>query len=164
MVYEQLISNMLEQLAHTFELFSTDEASEHTYFAHFFNPALAPPQIAGLPDLLTAQATQANLEALVEPREVFYDRRNRFLDHVLDQLTAGLGGEMRRQFDQLVAREGLHRGQLADVRVVDRAKCLLIQYRGLTEEQAHRAIEKQAMDTRQTRVAVAQTVIDHYDE
>ena len=54
--------------------------------------------------------------------------------------------------------------KLADVRVVDRAKCLLIQYRGLTEEQAHRAIEKQAMDTRQTRVAVAQTVIDHYDE
>lgn len=48
--------------------------------------------------------------------------------------------------------------------MVDRAKCLLIQYRGLTEEQAHRAIEKQAMDTRQTRVAVAQTVIDHYDE
>ena len=35
---------------------------------------------------------------------------------------------------------------------------------GMTEEQAHRAIEKQAMDTRQTRVAVAQTVIDHYDE
>lgn len=54
--------------------------------------------------------------------------------------------------------------KLADVRVIDRAKCLLIQYRGLTEEQAHRAIEKQAMDTRQTRVAVAQTVIDHYDE
>ena len=41
---------------------------------------------------------------------------------------------------------------------------ILIQYRGLTEEQAHRAIEKQAMDTRQTRVAVAQTVINHYDE
>ena len=51
-----------------------------------------------------------------------------------------------------------------DVRVIDRAKCLLIQYRGMTEEQAHRAIEKQAMDTRQTRVAVAQTVINHYDE
>ena len=54
--------------------------------------------------------------------------------------------------------------KLTDVRVVDRAKCLLIQYCGMTEEQAHRAIEKQAMDTRQTRLIVAQGIIARYDE
>ncbi len=83
MVYEQLVANMLEQLAHTGELFSTDETSLHTYFTHYFDPAASPLEIAQLPDLLTGVATQANLNALVEPQEVFYDRRNRFLDHLL---------------------------------------------------------------------------------
>jgi len=71
---------------------------------------------------------------------------------------------LRNRLMTVCAEKAKLEKKLADVRVVDRAKCLLIQYRGLTEEQAHRAIEKQAMDTRQTRVAVAQTVIDHYDE
>lgn len=71
---------------------------------------------------------------------------------------------LRNRLMTVCAEKARLEKKLADVRVIDRAKCLLIQYRGLTEEQAHRAIEKQAMDTRQTRVAVAQTVIDHYDE
>ena len=71
---------------------------------------------------------------------------------------------LRNRLMTVCAEKAKLEKKLADVRVVDRAKCLLIQYRGLTEEQAHRALEKQAMDTRQTRVAVAQTVIDHYDE
>lgn len=71
---------------------------------------------------------------------------------------------LRNRLMAVCAEKAKLEKKLADVRVIDRAKCLLIQYRGMTEEQAHRAIEKQAMDTRQTRVAVAQTVINHYDE
>lgn len=53
--------------------------------------------------------------------------------------------------------------KLAELRQVDRAKCVLIQYLGMTEEQAHRHIEKQAMDTRQTKLAVAQSIISTYE-
>ncbi len=52
--------------------------------------------------------------------------------------------------------------KLADQRLVDRAKCVLIQYLGMSEEQAHRYIEKQAMDQRQTKTAVARAVLATY--
>ena len=55
------------------------------------------------------------------------------------------------------------RRKLAEQRTVDRAKCMLIQHAGLTEEQAHRHIEKQAMDTRQTKMAVAQSILAAYE-
>ena len=52
--------------------------------------------------------------------------------------------------------------KLEEMRLMDRAKCMLIQCRGLTEQQAHRQIEKRAMDTRQTRGAVALEILDAY--
>lgn len=54
--------------------------------------------------------------------------------------------------------------KLAELRVVDRAKCLLIERRGMTEEQAHHCIEKRAMDTRQTRLAVAQSIVSGLEQ
>lgn len=53
--------------------------------------------------------------------------------------------------------------KLSELRLIDRAKCVLIQYRGLTEEQAHRQIEKQAMDARQTKAAVARAILSEYE-
>ena len=52
--------------------------------------------------------------------------------------------------------------KLEEMRLVGRAKCMLMQYQGLTEQQAHRQIEKQAMDSRQTRGAVALEILDTY--
>lgn len=51
--------------------------------------------------------------------------------------------------------------KVEDIKKVDRAKCLLIQYNNMTEEQAHRYIEKQAMDARLTRRQVADKIIDY---
>ena len=48
---------------------------------------------------------------------------------------------LRNRLMTVCAEKAKLEKKLADVRVIDRAKCLLIQYRGLTEEQAHRAIE-----------------------
>lgn len=82
--FEQIIANWLEQLAHTNELFSTDETLDRTYFGHYFDPGAPAPEIAELADLWTAPAmTAADLQTLLEPRAVYYDRRNRFLDHLL---------------------------------------------------------------------------------
>ncbi len=53
--------------------------------------------------------------------------------------------------------------KLAELRLTGRAKCLLIQYKGMSEAEAHRYLEKTAMDTRQNRGKVAQEVIDSLD-
>ena len=45
--------------------------------------------------------------------------------------------------------------KMAEIRLVNRAKWQLIDQRGMTEQDAHRYIEKQAMDRCVTRRAVA---------
>ena len=53
--------------------------------------------------------------------------------------------------------------KIEEIRLVDRAKCCLIQYLNMTEAQAHRHIEKQAMDTRRTRREVAEGILQTYE-
>ena len=55
------------------------------------------------------------------------------------------------------------RQKIEDIRIVDRAKCLLISYHGMNEQEAHRCIEKQAMDMRTTRRAIAEGIIKTYE-
>lgn len=50
-----------------------------------------------------------------------------------------------------------------DLRVVDRAKCTLIQHLNMTEAQAHRYIEKKAMDSRLSKRTVAEDILKTYD-
>ena len=54
--------------------------------------------------------------------------------------------------------------KLEEIRVVDRAKLLLIDALHMTENQAHKFIEKQAMDLRITRRAVAERIIKTYEQ
>lgn len=53
--------------------------------------------------------------------------------------------------------------KIEEIRLVDRAKCTLIQYLGMSEPQAHRYIEKQAMDLRLTRREVSERVLKTYE-
>ena len=53
--------------------------------------------------------------------------------------------------------------KLAQVRLVSRAKCCLIELGRMTEAEAHRYIEKKAMDPRRDRAEVAQEILDSYD-
>ncbi len=53
--------------------------------------------------------------------------------------------------------------KIEEIRLVDRAKCALIQYLRLTEAQAHRYIEKQAMDMRLSKFEVAQGILKTYE-
>ena len=50
-----------------------------------------------------------------------------------------------------------------EIRLVDRAKCALIQYLGMSEATAHRYIEKQAMDLRKTKVQIAEGILKTYE-
>lgn len=52
---------------------------------------------------------------------------------------------------------------LNDFKLIDRAKCALVQYLGMTEKDAHRFIEKQAMDRRQMRREIALDILKTYE-
>lgn len=52
--------------------------------------------------------------------------------------------------------------RLDDVKLIDRAKCCLIEYLKLTEPQAHRHIQKQAMDQRVSQRTVAEDILKTY--
>lgn len=54
--------------------------------------------------------------------------------------------------------------KIEEIRLVNRAKICLMQYLKFTEPQAHRYIEKQAMDTRQTRKDVALNILSVYEK
>ncbi len=84
MVFEQLLTNALAQLAHTADLFSLAPAVNRTVFVNVFSEAL----IKGFGDItqpvmaLPATALPA-LEAITETLPEFYERRDRFLNHLL---------------------------------------------------------------------------------
>lgn len=50
-----------------------------------------------------------------------------------------------------------------ELKVIDRAKCLLIEHMRITEEEAHRVLEKEAMDSRMSRVRVAKKVLERFE-
>ena len=53
--------------------------------------------------------------------------------------------------------------KIEEIRIVDRAKLILIQVLKMTEPQAQRYIEKQSMDLRQTRLTTAENILRTYE-
>ncbi len=53
--------------------------------------------------------------------------------------------------------------KIEELKIIDRAKCLLIEKLKMTETQAHRHIEKQAMDLRQTKKTIAENILKTYE-
>lgn len=68
------------------------------------------------------------------------------------------GENMRRLSDE---NTELSR-RLSDAKVINRAKCCLIQYLNFTEEQAQQHISRLAMDSRRTKREVAEDVLRTY--
>lgn len=54
--------------------------------------------------------------------------------------------------------------KISQIRLVSRAKCCLVEHEHLTEAEAHRRIEKLAMDTRRDRTEIAQEILDSYED
>jgi len=55
------------------------------------------------------------------------------------------------------------RQKIEDIKIIDRAKYILISYLKMSEQEAHRFIEKQAMDMRATRRSVAEGILRTYE-
>lgn len=49
-----------------------------------------------------------------------------------------------------------------ELRMVSRAKCVLIEKEGCSEKDAHRYIEKQAMDSRESKARIAENILKKY--
>lgn len=54
--------------------------------------------------------------------------------------------------------------KLEEMKIINRAKCVLIQYLSMSEMQAHKYIEKQAMDMRQSKYRVAKQILKAYEQ
>lgn len=76
------------------------------------------------------------------------------------QLLCGTRERLRKMEQKTASIEE----KMAEIRLVNRAKWLLIDREGMTEQDAHRFIEKQAMDRCITRRAVADQIIARYQQ
>jgi Response regulator with putative antiterminator output domain len=54
--------------------------------------------------------------------------------------------------------------KLEEMKIINRAKCVLIQYLSMSETQAHKYIEKQAMDMRLSKYRVAKQILKAYEQ
>lgn len=85
------------------------------------------------------------------------------VDPSLLKQSLGMMATISHRMHALESRAASLQKKMEELRVVDRAKLLLIQRFKMTEKQAHRFIEKNAMDRCVTRRAVAETIIRTYD-
>ena len=76
--------------------------------------------------------------------------------------TLGLARSMRRRLTVLQNENNKLQKKIEEIKLIDRAKWMLIQNLGMDEQQAHRYIEKQAMDLRKSRYDVASSILKTY--
>lgn len=104
-------------------------------------------------DQVTARVEDEGVLTLAKPmtRQSFYT--------ALKLATAMRGKMLRLERKNQALQE-----KMADIRIVNRAKWLLISKQGMTESEAHYLIEKQAMDSRHSRREVAEGIIRRMEE
>ena len=74
-----------------------------------------------------------------------------------------LAGTMHKKMQFLQNANQKLLQKIEDIRIVDRAKCILISYFSMTEPEAHKYLEKQAMDMRITKKEVAREILKTYE-
>ena len=70
---------------------------------------------------------------------------------------------VRIQLEQMQHKTEKLEAKVADIRIINRAKLLLVQHLQMTETEAHKYIEREAMDSRRTRREVAQAILRMYE-
>ena len=71
---------------------------------------------------------------------------------------------MRIQLEQMQHKTEKLEAKVADIRIINRAKLLLVQHLQMTETEAHKYIEKQAMNTSKPRRTIAENIIRTYED
>lgn len=78
--------------------------------------------------------------------------------------TIRLLAAVRIQLEQMQHKTKKLEAKVADIRIINRAKLLLVQHLQMTETEAHKYIEKQAMDTSMRRRTIAENIIRTYED
>jgi len=106
-----------------------------------------------LADEITAKVEDYGVFVVAKPinRQVFWS--------TIKLITAFNKRMMGLQNENVVLQK-----KIEDIRFIDRAKCVLIEYLKMTEAEAHRFIEKQAMDMRVTKREVAISSLKTYEQ
>ena len=87
---------------------------------------------------------------------------------VYDEVCAKLSGTgcaaaMKNKMDDLRSENKMLRDMVNEMKLVNRAKCVLIEYLKISEKEAHRQIQKRAMDQRVTLTEVAADILKTYE-
>lgn len=105
-------------------------------------------------DLYPAAERAESYGALVLSKPL---NRGAFLRCVrLSEIQLNRLGALQRENRQL-------KDKIEEIRLTDRAKCLLIEFERLSETEAHRYIEKRAMDLRAPKITVAREIVRRYE-
>ena len=123
--------------------------------------------------MLAAESTEAGILVFVRP-QVYPASVAKFEKYGIVVLSKTCSTAEARQVLRLIVttsyrirrvrtRTAELQKKLEELKVIGRAKCVLIQYLGLTEEQAHKQIEREAMDSRRPRYEVAKSIITTYE-
>lgn len=125
-------------------------------FGHEFAQTAAQNSIAGVMLLVKAEIAGAVAERIEEDGVFVLAKplsKAVFLQaiHLIRVFRARLRG-LQKENRRLLQR-------IEDIRLVDRAKCLLIECCAMTEPEAHTYIEQQAMNSRSTKRVVAESIL-----
>jgi two-component system, response regulator PdtaR len=74
-----------------------------------------------------------------------------------------LARSVQSRVKKLQAENAQLKQKIEDIRIIDRAKLILISSMKMSEQEAHRYIEKQAMDIRSSRRIVAEGILKRYE-
>ena len=174
----ELCSNILAALEDTADsatLCFTDEQAENTDYSDYDAVIVSTPLrsefglefVANLSKKCTAPIivlARADIAGDVQSRLKFtgaFVLAKPFQKSVLQQ-TIKTAAVAKENINRLISEKSELSKQLDDVRVIDRAKFCLIQYLNMSEEQAHRHIQKRAMDTRRTQREIAEDILRTY--
>ena len=107
---------------------------------------------ADLADTVSERVEQDGVVVVTKPisRAVFYQSLH-------------LVNSVRHRIYALQKENRQLRQRLEDLRVISRAKCLLIAEKHMSEDEAHSYIEKKAMDFRQSKRDIADEIIRSFD-
>jgi len=74
-----------------------------------------------------------------------------------------LAKSVQNRVKRVQAENAKLKQKIDDIKIIDRAKCVLISCMSMNENEAHRYIEKQAMDMRSSRRVVAEGILKRYE-
>lgn len=80
----------------------------------------------------------------------------------LYQTMSYMNAERKRRIEAKEKYSELDR-KLHETKIIDRAKCVLIEYLSISESEAHRQIQKRAMDMREPLIQVAADILKTYE-